>query len=149
MLERCTLSGFRKWGIFSLFLKNRSYRFSNKIPGLLGSYWNVFTVLYSLERAGHIFDRSVCFAKISAMRIGKLLGKNVFTVYFSFSSEGQTNFPIYSYYGGWGLILRTFETIPLKCAVFQESYLVVSQSYFCPLVLSLILKRKDKVSPCI
>lgn len=122
--NRYMLSSFRKWGICSFFLKNGDYRFSNKIPGLLGSYLNVLTVLYSLKRAGHIFDLSVCFAKISAMQIGKLSGNNIFTVYLSFSSEGQMVFPIYSYYGGWGLILRTFETIPLKHAMFWEGYLV-------------------------
>lgn len=52
------LSNFRKGGICSFFLKNHNYRFSNKIPGLLGSYLNVLTVLYSLKRADHTFDHS-------------------------------------------------------------------------------------------
>lgn len=84
-----------------LFLvKNHIYGFSNKIPRLLGSYLNVFTVFDSFKSAGHIFDHSVHFAKISVMQIGILSGKTVFAVYFSFSSEGQTVFPIYTYYAG-------------------------------------------------
>lgn len=71
-----------------------------KIPELLCSYLDVFTVLCSFKHAGRIFDHSVRFAKIFAMQIGKLSGKNIFTVSFSFSSEGQTVFPIYSYYSG-------------------------------------------------
>lgn len=109
-----------KWDVCSFFLKKHYYRFSNKIPRLLGSYFSIFTVLGSFKSADRISDHSVLFARISAVQIGKLSGKNIFTVYFSSSSEGQKVFPIYRYSNCWGLALRTFETVPLKHAMFWE-----------------------------
>lgn len=144
--KRYTLGSFRKWGVCSFLLKNGNYRFSNKIPELLCSYLDVFTVLCSFKHAGRIFDHSVSFAKIFAMQIGKLSGKNIFTVSFSFSSEGQTVFPIYSYYSGWRLILRTFETIPLKCAMFLEGFLMLvplsGLSWFFSFGMVVFIKEK-------
>lgn len=145
--DTCSLV-LEKWDICSLFQKKHNYRFSNKIPRLLGSYLNIFTVLGSFKSADHICDHSVLFAKISAVQLGNLSGKNIFTVYFSLSSEGQKVFPIYRYYNCWGLVLRTLKLHLWNMPYFERGTLsqFLAQGYWnsCSLTPNKVFIKEEE-----
>lgn len=142
--KRYILSNFRKWSICSFFLSNGNYRFSKKIPGLLNSCLNVLTVFYTLKYStDNFFDWCVHFAKISAIQ-RNWQARIFFSVYYSFFCEGyQQSFLCETTTVIWRSILRTFETIPQKCAMFEREKPSASSSlviYSCSLIVAVFIE---------